>query len=194
MNFVVGNARVGQRTDYDSLSFELWTDGSLKPDEAVALASKIMKEQLQVFVTFDEASEPEEVSHEDKAPQLNDNLFRSVDDLELSVRSANCLKNANIRYIGELVTRSEAEMLKTKNFGRKSLNEIKEILVTMGLSLGMKIEGWPPPGWDPNAPRPAAAAPAAEPAMQPTADPATTTTTYGSTGGGYYGDGSGNPQ
>ncbi|MAE74531.1 MAG: DNA-directed RNA polymerase subunit alpha [Bdellovibrionaceae bacterium] len=194
VNFVVGNARVGQRTDYDSLSFELWTDGSLKPDEAVALASKIMKEQLQVFVTFDEASEPEEVSHEDKAPQLNDNLFRSVDDLELSVRSANCLKNANIRYIGELVTRSEAEMLKTKNFGRKSLNEIKEILVTMGLSLGMKIEGWPPPGWDPNAPRPAAAAPAAEPAMQPTADPATTTTTYGSTGGGYYGDGSGNPQ
>ena len=85
---------------------------------------------------------------------LNDNLFRSVDDLELSVRSANCLKNANIRYIGELVVRSEGEMLKTKNFGRKSLNEIKEILIEMGLGLGMKIDGWPPPGWDPNVPPP----------------------------------------
>lgn len=153
VNYNVSNARVGQRTDYDALSFEVWTDGSLKPEEAVALGSKIIKEQLQIFLTFDETIEPEEVEEERSTPQLNENLFRSVDDLELSVRSANCLKNANIRYIGELVTRSEAEMLKTKNFGRKSLNEIKEILVNMGLSLGMKIEGWPPPGWDPNNPQ-----------------------------------------
>jgi len=152
VNFVVNNARVGQRTDYDALEFEVWTDGSLKPEEAVALGSKILKEQLQVFVTFDENFEPVEAEKEQTQPQLNENLFRSVDDLELSVRSANCLKNANIRYIGELVTKSEAEMLKTKNFGRKSLNEIKEILGHMGLTLGMKIEGWPPPGWDPNNP------------------------------------------
>ena len=96
--------------------------------------------------------EPVEESRELGSPTLNENLFRSVDDLELSVRSANCLKNANIRYIGELVVRSEAEMLKTKNFGRKSLNEIKEILGEMGLGLGMKIDGWPPPGWDPSQP------------------------------------------
>ena len=152
VNYSVSSARVGQRTDYDSLALEVWTDGSLKPDEAVALASKIMKEQLQIFLTFDEAMEPAEEKKDSSSPKLNDNLFRSVDDLELSVRSANCLKNANIRYIGELVTRSEAEMLKTKNFGRKSLNEIKEILSEMGLGLGMKIDGWPPPGWDPNIP------------------------------------------
>ena len=113
-------------------------------------AAKIMKEQLQVFVTFDEAVEPTTEKEEKRSPVLNENLFRSVDDLELSVRSANCLKNANIRFIGELVVKSEAEMLKTKNFGRKSLNEIKEILVEMGLGLGLKIEGWPPPGWNPN--------------------------------------------
>ena len=157
VNYQVSHARVGQRTDYDALTFEVWTDGSLKPEEAVALGSKILKEQLQVFVTFDESIEPDEVEVQVSSPKLNDNLFRSVDDLELSVRSANCLKNANIRYIGELVVRSEAEMLKTKNFGRKSLNEIKEILIQMGLGLGMKVEGWPPPGWDPNAPRPAPA-------------------------------------
>ena len=151
VNYNVTNARVGQRTDYDSLTLELWTDGSIKPEEAVALAAKIMKEQLQVFVTFDEAVEPTAEKEEKRSPVLNENLFRSVDDLELSVRSANCLKNANIRYIGELVVRTEAEMLKTKNFGRKSLNEIKEILTDMGLGLGMKIEGWPPPGWNPNA-------------------------------------------
>lgn len=165
VNYNVSNARVGQRTDYDSLSLEVWTDGSLKPEESVALGSKIIKEQLQIFLTFDETIEPEEVEEEKVAPQLNENLFRSVDDLELSVRSANCLKNANIRYIGELVTRSEAEMLKTKNFGRKSLNEIKEILVNMGLSLGMKIEGWPPPGWDPNNPQRPGAQAAADPAQ-----------------------------
>jgi DNA-directed RNA polymerase subunit alpha len=152
VNYSVSNARVGQRTDYDALTLEVWTDGSLKPEESVALASKIMKEQLQIFLTFDETMEPSEEKKDSMSPQLNDNLFRSVDDLELSVRSANCLKNANIRYIGELVVRSEAEMLKTKNFGRKSLNEIKEILSEMGLGLGMKIDGWPPVGWDPNIP------------------------------------------
>ncbi len=151
VNYQVSNARVGQRTDYDALTFEVWTDGSLKPEEAIALGSKILKDQLQIFVTFDESIEPVEEEIKTSSPKLNENLFRSVDDLELSVRSANCLKNANIRFIGELVVRSEAEMLKTKNFGRKSLNEIKEILSHMGLSLGMKIDGWPPPGWDPNA-------------------------------------------
>lgn len=150
VNYRVTDARVGQRTDYDALDFEIWTDGSLKPDEAVSLGAKILKEQLQIFVTFDEDIEPVEVEDQKETPELNQNLFRSVDDLELSVRSANCLKNANIKFIGELVTRSEGEMLKTKNFGRKSLNEIKEILGRMGLNLGMKIEGWPPPGWDPN--------------------------------------------
>ncbi|MGZ5280539.1 MAG: DNA-directed RNA polymerase subunit alpha, partial [Pseudobdellovibrionaceae bacterium] len=152
VNYTVSTARVGQRTDYDSLALEIWTDGSLKPEEAVALSSKIMKEQLQIFLTFDETMEPVEEQKDSKGTSLNENLFRSVDDLELSVRSANCLKNANIRYIGELVVKSEAEMLKTKNFGRKSLNEIKEILSEMGLGLGMKIDGWPPPGWDPNIP------------------------------------------
>ena len=152
VNYNVSTARVGQRTDYDALTFEVWTDGSLRPEESVALGSKIMKEQLQVFLTFDETIEPEveEERSTGATAQLNENLFRSVDDLELSVRSANCLKNAKIRYIGELVVRSEAEMLKTKNFGRKSLNEIKEILVEMGLGLGMKIDGWPPENWDPN--------------------------------------------
>lgn len=154
VNYSVSNARVGQRTDYDALTLELWTDGSLKPEEAISLSSKIMKDQLQIFLTFDETLEPVEETKDIRSPVLNDNLFRSVDDLELSVRSANCLKNANIRYIGELVVRSEAEMLKTKNFGRKSLNEIKEILTGMGLNLGMKIDGWPPAGWDPNAPQP----------------------------------------
>ena len=150
VNYHVSNARVAQRTDYDALTIEVWTDGSLKPEESISLGSKIMKEQLQIFLTFDETIEPDEAHEETKSPTLNENLFRSVDDLELSVRSANCLKNANIRYIGELVSRSEAEMLKTKNFGRKSLNEIKEILQEMGLNLGMKIDGWPPAGWDPN--------------------------------------------
>jgi DNA-directed RNA polymerase subunit alpha len=150
VNYNVSAARVGQRTDYDSLTMEVWTDGSLKPEEAVSLSAKILKEQLQIFLTFDEAMEPSEESKDNRSPSLNENLFRSVDDLELSVRSANCLKNANIRFIGELVVRSESEMLKTKNFGRKSLNEIKEILSEMGLGLGMKIDGWPPPGWDPN--------------------------------------------
>ncbi len=164
VNYVVNAARVAQRTDYDALSLEVWTDGSLKPEEAVALGSKILKEQLQIFLTFDENMEPVAEEEDSRSPQFNENLFRSVDDLELSVRSANCLKNANIRYIGELVSKTEAEMLKTKNFGRKSLNEIKEILSNMGLSLGMKVDGWPPPGWDPNNPVKPAPAPAAAPA------------------------------
>lgn len=144
VNYYVDNARVGQRTDYDRLVLEIWTDKSLKPEEACTLAAKIIKEQVQVFINFDETSETKEHIKESSVPELNQNLFRSVDDLELSVRSANCLKNANIRYIGELVTKSEAEMLKTKNFGRKSLNEIREILSSMNLELGMRIDGWPP--------------------------------------------------
>lgn len=142
VNYNVTNARVGQRTDYDRLVLEVWTDGSVRPDDAMAYAAKILKEQLQIFINFDESVEPvtEEIS--DKGPALNPNLYRKVDELELSVRSANCLQNANIQYIGELCQRSESEMLKTKNFGRKSLNEIKEILTSMGLSLGMKLDGF----------------------------------------------------
>jgi DNA-directed RNA polymerase subunit alpha len=153
VNYNVTYARVGQRTDFDKLIMEIWTDGSIQPEDALSLGSKIMKEQLQVFINFDETIEPEHDEAEKSSPTLNEHLFRSVDDLELSVRSANCLKNANIRYIGELVQKSEAEMLKTKNFGRKSLNEIKDILGEMGLSLGMKLDGWPPPNWNPNEPK-----------------------------------------
>lgn len=146
VNYSVHSASVGQRTDYDSLVLEVWTDASLRPEEAVPLGYKILKEQLQVFMIFDENIEPVPVSTEDEGPLLNENLFRSVEDLELSVRSANCLKNARIRYIGDLVTKTEQDMLKTKNFGKKSLNEIKDILKTMDLDLGMEIEGWPPKG------------------------------------------------
>lgn len=144
VNYRVDSARVGQRTDYDSLILEVWTDGSLKPEEAVPLGYKILKEQIQVFMNFDEGIEPKPQEKEEKKEKLNANLFRPAEDLELSVRSANCLKNARIRYIGDLVTKTEQDMLRTKNFGRKSLNEIKAILATMGLSLGMRIEGWPP--------------------------------------------------
>ncbi len=144
VNYVVGNARVGQRTDYDKLTLEVWTDGSVLPEDATAYAAKILKEQMTMFINFNE--EPEMAAEElaEAEEPLNENLYRSVEELELSVRSANCLKNANIRYIGELVLRTEQEMLKTKNFGRKSLNEIKEVLTEMGLTLGMKIEGWVP--------------------------------------------------
>ena len=141
-NYNVTNARVGQRTDYDRLTMEVWTDGSVRPDDAVAFAAKILKEQLQIFINFEELPEPIEEERSEEGPKLNENLYRRVDELELSVRSANCLQNANIKYIGELCQRSEAEMLKTKNFGRKSLNEIKEILTAMGLSLGMKLDGF----------------------------------------------------
>ena len=144
VNYRVTNARVGQRTDYDRLSMEVWTNGAVLPENALALAAKIAKEQFQLFINFDE--ELEDVVDEpvvEEAP-LNENLFRTVEELELSVRSANCLQNANIRYIGELVQRTEAEMLKTKNFGRKSLKEIKEVLAEMDLSLGMDIRNWDP--------------------------------------------------
>lgn len=145
--YVVGQARVGQRTDYDKLTLEVWTDGSIAPEDAVAYAGKILKEQMQIFINFDEQLEPSPSSHRDKkeSPQFNENLYRSVDELELSVRSANCLKNADITKIYQLVTKTEAEMLKTKNFGRKSLNEIKEVLSEMDLSLGMKLDGFVPP-------------------------------------------------
>ena len=144
VNYQVTNARVGQQTDYDKLTLELWTDGSVAPADAVAYAAKIVKEQLSIFINFDEAEEPAEEVKPVEEQKLNENLFRSVDELELSVRSANCLQNANIKTIGDLVLKTEAEMLKTKNFGRKSLKEIKEILAEMGLSLGMKLESWPP--------------------------------------------------
>jgi DNA-directed RNA polymerase subunit alpha len=143
VNYVVSQARVGQITDYDKLTMEIWTDGSVMPEDALAYAAKILKEQMTIFINFDEEPEIEPKEEEEEEPKLNDNLFRSVDELELSVRSANCLKNANIRLIGELVQKTEAEMLKTKNFGRKSLNEIKEILTEMGLVLGMKLENFP---------------------------------------------------
>jgi len=143
VNYQVTNARVGQVTDYDKLSLEVWTDGSVTPQDAVAYAAKIIKEQLTVFINFDETEEPVIAETPKEEAKLNENLFRSVDELELSVRSANCLQQANIKTIGDLVQRTEAEMLKTKNFGRKSLKEIKEILAEMGLSLGMKLENWP---------------------------------------------------
>ncbi len=144
VNYQVTNARVGQVTDYDRLALEVWTDGSVTPQDAVAYAAKIIKEQLTVFINFDETEEPLPIEAPKEEAKLNENLFRSVDELELSVRSANCLQQANIKTIGDLVQRTEAEMLKTKNFGRKSLKEIKEILAEMGLSLGMKLENWPP--------------------------------------------------
>src|SRR5512139_629313 len=150
VNYSVTNARVGQITDYDKLTLEVWTDGSLSPEEAVAHGAKILKDQLSIFITFEEEEEEGTVSSMDRGDmeKLNENLFRSVDELELSVRSANCLKHANIKLIGELVQKTEAEILATKNFGRKSLNEIKEILSEMGLSLGMKLEHWPPKRMD----------------------------------------------
>jgi DNA-directed RNA polymerase subunit alpha len=147
VNFLVTNARVGQQTDYDRLSLEVWTNGAVKPEDAVAFAAKILKDQLSIFINFEEGAEPaHETIVSEEQQKLNENLWKSVDELELSVRSANCLQNANIRYIGELVQKTESEMLKTKNFGRKSLKEIKEILSEMGLSLGMKLEGWPGDG------------------------------------------------
>ena len=145
VNYVVTNARVGQQTDYDRLTLEVWTDGSVRPEDAVAFAAKILKDQLTIFINFEETYEPTDEPVSEEQEKLNENLDKSVDELELSVRSANCLQNANIRYIGELVQKTEAEMLKTKNFGRKSLKEIKEILAEMGLQLGMKLEGWIPP-------------------------------------------------
>lgn len=144
VNHVVTNARVGQRTDYDKLSMEIWTDGTVDPRSAVAQAAHIMVDQLTMFVGEGLVVEEEAPKFEEPKRTLNENLFRRIDELELSVRSANCLENADIKYIGELVQKTEAEMLRTKNFGRKSLNEIKEILGEMGLGLGMKLDEFPP--------------------------------------------------
>jgi len=144
VNYNITHAQVGQVTDYERLTMEVWTDGSIAPEDAIAFAAKILQNQLKLFINFEE--EIEEVPRvETQKPRFNENLYRSIDELELSVRSSNCLRNANIRQIWELVMRSEAEMLKTKNFGRKSLNEIKEILSEMGLTLGMKLDGFEPP-------------------------------------------------
>ena len=139
------NARVGQRTDYDKLIFEIWSNGAIEPSDALAYSAKILKEHMNIFINFDDEVPPVEVHRtEDSGSNVNDNLYRSVSELELSVRSINCLQNAKIETIGELVQKTEQEMLKTKNFGRKSLNEIKHILTSMGLSLGMKLEGFNP--------------------------------------------------
>src|SRR5437016_10698025 len=139
VNYTVEAARLGQITDYDKLDIEIWTNGSIAPADALGLAAKLLKDHMTIFINFEEELEAES-SREEKPQIKNENLNRSVEELELSVRSYNCLKNANIQSIGELVQKTEAEMLKTKNFGRKSLNEIKEILASMGLSLGMKID------------------------------------------------------
>ena len=144
VSYKVENTRVGQVTDYDKLSMSVETNGAVTPEDAVALAARILQDQLRLFVNFEEPQAEKPVAAETQELGINKNLLMKVDELELSVRSANCLQNANIKYIGELVQRSEAEMLKTKNFGRKSLKEIKEILQTMGLALGMKLEGWSP--------------------------------------------------
>ncbi len=143
VNFNVTNARVGQRTDYDRLVLEIWTDGSVKPEDAIAYSARILQDQLSIFINFEEEAEIAEPLEETIEGKVNENLFRPVDELELSVRSANCLQNADIKFIGELVQRSEQEMLKTKNFGRKCLNEIREILHEMGLGFGMRLEGFP---------------------------------------------------
>lgn len=143
VNFQVEDTRVGQATDYNRLILEVWTDGSLLPQDAVAYAAKILKDHLSIFINFEEEPELEELPVDEASKRMEENLSRPVEELELSVRSANCLKNSNISHIRELVEKTEAEMLKTKNFGRKSLNEIKEILAGMGLSLGMKLEGLP---------------------------------------------------
>ena len=143
VNFLVEDTRVGQVTDYNKLILEVWTDGSVLPQDAVAYAAKILKDHLSIFINFEEEPEGEGAAVDEEKERLLDHLNRSVDELELSVRSANCLKNSSIRYIYELVQKTEAEMLKTKNFGRKSLNEIKEILAGMGLALGMKLDGFP---------------------------------------------------
>ena len=144
VNYVVGNARVGQRTDYDKLTLEVWTDGSITPEDAIAYGAKIFKDQMSIFINFEENGEPDvgRKAGDEEPEEYNENLYRSVDELELSVRSANCLKNAEIHKIYQLVQKTENEMLKTKNFGRKSLNEIKEVLSEMGLYLGMKLDGF----------------------------------------------------
>jgi len=142
VNYAVTNARVGQITDYDKLTIEVWTNGTVSPEDAIAYAAKILKEHLNIFINFEEEDESLVGELEEPEHQVNENLFRPVEELELSVRSANCLQNAGIKLIGELVLRTEGEMLKTKNFGRKSLKEIRDILTEMDLQLGMKIDKW----------------------------------------------------
>jgi DNA-directed RNA polymerase subunit alpha len=142
VNYLVEAARLGQTTDYDKLTIDVWTNGSVQPSDAVSLAAKLIRDHLNIFINLDESTEPlaEAPAEGQRTGALNEHLDKSVEELELSVRSYNCLKNANIRTIRELVQKTEAEMLKTKNFGRKSLNEIKEILHSMGLSLGMRLD------------------------------------------------------
>ena len=143
VSYKIENSRVGQVTDHDKLAIDVLTNGALTPDDAVALAARILQDQLQLFINFDEPDQKSDAEKKDDLP-FNRNLLRKVDELELSVRSANCLKNDNIIYIGDLVLKSESDMLRTPNFGRKSLNEIKEVLSQMGLHLGMEIAAWPP--------------------------------------------------
>jgi DNA-directed RNA polymerase subunit alpha len=147
VSYKVDNSRVGQKTDYDRLTMQVETNGAVTPEDAVALAARILQDQLQLFINFEEPSLAQEES-KTAEPPFNKNLLRKVDELELSVRSANCLKNDNIVYIGDLVQKTEPEMLRTPNFGRKSLNEIKEVLAQMGLHLGMEVPGWPPENID----------------------------------------------
>jgi len=144
VSYHVGNARVGERTDLDKLTVDIETNGAITPEDSMALAARILQDQLQLFVNFEEPKAAQPVEEVDDELEFNRNLLRKVDELELSVRSANCLKNDNIVYIGDLVQKTEAEMLRTPNFGRKSLNEIKEVLAQMGLHLGMEIPAWPP--------------------------------------------------
>lgn len=154
VNFAVEAARLGQMTDYDKLTLEVWTNGAVSPQDSIGYAAKLLKDHMSIFINFEEVVEATEETAERGMDKMGDQLNRSVEELELSVRSYNCLKNANIQSIGELVQKSESEMLRTKNFGRKSLNEIKEILVTMGLGLGMRPDASgrlvapppPPPG------------------------------------------------
>ncbi len=143
VSYEVEDTRVGQETDYDKLTIQIETNGTVTPEDAVALAARIMQEQVKSFINFDDPAEQETKEKASELP-FNANLLKRVEELELSVRSANCLKNDNIVYIGDLVQKSEADMLRTPNFGRKSLNEIKEVLTQMELTLGMDIEGWPP--------------------------------------------------
>jgi len=143
VNYRVDDARLGQTTDYDKLILEVWTNGAVPPQDAVGLAAKLLKDNMSLFINFEDAQEPGEQATSKTAARFNENLNRSVEELELSVRSYNCLKNADIRTIGELVHKTEAEMLKTKNFGRKSLNEIKDLLVSMELELGIQLDGFP---------------------------------------------------
>lgn len=151
VNYFVDNARVGQATDYEKLTLEVWTNGAVTPRDAVGLAAKLMKEHLAIFVNFEDEEDEDLVGDDTRSEpvELHDDLLarlsRSVDELELSVRSYNCLKNANVRTIGELVQKTEADLLKVKNFGRKSLHEIQEILQGMGLKLGMQLDNWPAP-------------------------------------------------